>query len=213
MGPSHLSTPYHSLNTDTQRQESLLLQRRNRLPRNLLPNAKRLDPCLLNILELPHLTNVRFGRVARTELARTHDGEAALGVVARAGVAPRPGGKDGSFAGLEGGGGDVEDEFVPGEGGGHVYSCGRGWESVELVNDVGRRMLSYRRFETGRLNLGNCSDSDSCEDSTTGTQVGQKDPAFATTLVKLQRLFSLSNRPDSSHFLTPKLIKTSKQYH
>jgi hypothetical protein len=62
---------------------------------------------------------VRVGRRAGPELARAERRVADLGVVAGAGIAPRSGGEDGGFAGFEGGGGDVEGEFVAGEGGGH----------------------------------------------------------------------------------------------
>ncbi len=107
------------------------LQRLDRLPRDLHPHAQRLDPSLLHLFQRTRGPNVRIRRVPGPELPGAVGGPAALGVVSGARVAACAGGEDGGFAGGEGGGGDVEDEFEAGEGG-HCFG-GKGWRFVSEV--------------------------------------------------------------------------------
>jgi hypothetical protein len=87
------------------------LQRRNRLPRNLLTHAQRLDPRLLHLFQRANAPDMRIRRVSGAELPGAHGGPATLGVVSWARVAARASGEDGGFAGFERGRRHEEDEL------------------------------------------------------------------------------------------------------
>lgn len=114
------------------------LERGDSLPGHVQPEAQRLDTHLGRLLEGADAAEVRAGRVAGAELAGAGRGPAALGVVARAGVAAGAGGEDGGLAGLDGGGRCVEDEAVAGDGchGFFMFlslNPGRRWDDVGVV--------------------------------------------------------------------------------
>jgi len=86
------------------------LQRSHCLSCHILTHAKGFDPGLRFCLELAWFSEMWLGFVACAPLSGTHDGPAALGVLARSRVAACASGKDCGFAGLKSGCGDIEDE-------------------------------------------------------------------------------------------------------
>lgn len=89
-----------------------LLQGLHGLLGTFLPDAERLHPGLLDLLQRADLTNVRVRRVPRPELAGPDRVPGTLGVVSGPWVAPGAGGKDGRVHGFHVRDGDEEDELV-----------------------------------------------------------------------------------------------------
>lgn len=89
-----------------------LLQSLHGLFGTLLPDAERLYPGLLDLLQGADLADVRVRRISRAELPRADGVPGTLGVAAGAWVAPGAGGKDGRVHGVHVRDGDAEDELV-----------------------------------------------------------------------------------------------------
>lgn len=101
----------HDMMTNRQRARALL-QGLHGLLGAFLPDAERLNPGLLDLLQGADLADVRVRRVPGAELAGPDRGPGTFGVVPGAGVAPGAGGEDGRLDGFRLRDGDVEDEFV-----------------------------------------------------------------------------------------------------
>jgi hypothetical protein len=90
-----------------------LLQRFDRLPRDILTHAERLNSRFLNVLQRAYGSDMGVCSIARTKLTGAHGRPTAFSVVALAWVAPRTGGEDGGFAGLDCCEWGVEHQLVP----------------------------------------------------------------------------------------------------